>query len=274
MKLQHGPIRAEVVNDQVALDIETPTVIVSSQGKNTFEVAYDPASGKSEVAAYQYSVQVQPTNSNQTPFTLEPGQQIEISASQAGRPTPLDQVAGERTIQTPGSIPEGSEGGCYADPVTGEIVCVDSYGDPSNQEGEIQGGCYQDLSTGQFVCVDTFEGLSNSDGSWEQQSEGVSSISPPASLQECETYTSEICGRWTLEGDHYIAEWDNGATAVLNIEHCSPTDIVLTRYDFGGSSAGLSARYEGQISGNAVRNGRVAWIWNGNTWSGTWEASW
>jgi hypothetical protein len=129
-------------------------------------------------------------------------------------------------------------------------------------------------STGQFVCVDTFEGLSNSGGSREQQSEGVSSISPPASLQECETYTSEICGRWTLEGDHYIAEWDNGATALLNIERCSPTDIVLTRYDSGGSSAGLSARYVAQISGNAIRNGRVTWTWNGNTWSGTWEASW
>ncbi len=274
MKLRQGPIRAEVVNDLVSLDIETPTVIVSSQGKNTFGIAYDPTSGKSEVAAYQNPVQVQPTNNNHAPFTLEPGQQVEVSAGQAGHSTTLGQVPGERTTQIPGSIPKGSKGGCYADPVTGEIVCVDSNGEPSDAQVEMQGGCYQDPSTGQFVCVDTFEGLSNSGGSWEQQSEGVSSVSPPASLQECETYTSEICGRWNLEGDHYIAEWDNGATAVLNIERCSPTDIVLTRYDSAGSSAGLSARYEGQISGNAIRNGRVTWSWNGNTWSGTWEASW
>ncbi len=274
VELQEGPLRAEVTDDRVSLDIETPTVTVSSQGKNIFGVAYDPTSGKSEVTAYQYPIEVQPTNSNQAPFTLEPGQQVEVSAGQEERSTPLGQVPGEKTTQIPVSIPEGSEGGCYADPVTGEIVCVDSYGKPSDAQGEMQGGCYQDPSTGQFVCVDTFEGLSNSGGSREQQSEGVSSISPPAILQECETYTSEICGRWTLEGDHYIAEWDNGATALLNIERCSPTDIVLTRYDSGGSSAGLSARYEGQISGNAVRNGRVTWTWNGNSWSGTWEASW
>jgi len=38
-------------------------------------------------------------------------------------------------------------------------------------------------------------------------------------LQECEMYTSKICGTWTLEGDHYIAKWDNGAVATLNVEY-------------------------------------------------------
>jgi hypothetical protein len=76
VELQEGPLRAEVTDDRVSLDIETPTVTVSSQGKNTFGVAYDPASEKSFVTAYQYPVQVQPTNSNQETFTLEPASRL------------------------------------------------------------------------------------------------------------------------------------------------------------------------------------------------------
>jgi hypothetical protein len=191
VELQEGPLRAEIINDQVSLDIETPTVIVSSQGKNTFEVAYDPKSGKSLVTAYQYPIKVQPTDGSQAPFTLESGQQVEISNGQVGQATPSGQMPGEETASNPGLVPEGWQGGCYADPVTGEIVCVDSYGD-SNQEGtqvggiqgegsqsegtqdlcfedpetgeiictgsreepsNIQGGCYQDPSTGQYVCI-------------------------------------------------------------------------------------------------------------------------
>jgi hypothetical protein len=46
LELLQEPIDAEVINDQVALDIQTPNVIVSSQGKNDFGVAYDPTSKK------------------------------------------------------------------------------------------------------------------------------------------------------------------------------------------------------------------------------------
>jgi hypothetical protein len=48
--------------------------------------------------------------------------------------------------------------------------------------------------------------------------------------------------------------------------------VVLTRYDSTGTSAGLSARYLGQLNGNKIENGVVTWTWNGNTWSGTWRA--
>jgi len=191
VELQEGPLRAEIINDQVSLDIETPTVIVSSHGKNTFEVAYDPKSGKSLVTAYQYPIQVQPTGGSQALFTLESGQEVEISNGQVRQAAPSGQMPGEETARNPGLVPEGWQGGCYADPVTGIIVCVDSYGD-SNQEGtqvggiqgegsqsegtqdlcfedpetgeiictgsgeepsNIQGGCYQDPATGQYVCI-------------------------------------------------------------------------------------------------------------------------
>lgn len=137
-ELQQGSIQAEVVNDQVALDIETPNVIVSSQGKNTFGVAYDPTSGKSYVAAYQYPIQVQPTGGSQAPFKLESGQEVKIGNGQVTPlSSPLGQTPGVDTgqNQNPGFVHESSEGGCYTDPVTREIVCVDSSGKPSNQQG-------------------------------------------------------------------------------------------------------------------------------------------
>jgi hypothetical protein len=156
LELQQGPIRAEVVNDQVSLDIVTPDVIVSSQGKNTFGVAYDPQSKKSFVAAYQRPIQVQPTGGSQAPFTLESGQEVEISNGQVRQATPSGQTPGEETASNPGSMPEGSLGGCYADPLTGEITCIGSNGEPSGADSGQKNGCYQDAYTGQYVCVDSY----------------------------------------------------------------------------------------------------------------------
>lgn len=156
VELREGPLRLEVVNDIVSLDVETPTATVSSQGMNTFGVAYDAVSRKSKVVAYQYPVEVRPKSGNQTPFTLESSQEVEVGGGQAGPIASSGQAQGEETAQNPGFVPQGSQGGCYADPVTGEIVCVDSYGEPSDAHGEPQGGCYQDPATGQYVCVDSY----------------------------------------------------------------------------------------------------------------------
>lgn len=55
-------------------------------------------------------------------------------------------------------VPGGSEGiqsgGCYQDPLTGEIICVDENGDPEGQDSSLQGGCYTDPYTGEITCVD------------------------------------------------------------------------------------------------------------------------
>ena len=100
------------------MDIQTPNVIVSSQGKNDFGVAYDPTSKKSYVAAYQYPVQVQSIDGSQVPFILEFGQVVEIGNSQVILSSSPGQISGEETgqNQNPGLIPEVSEGGCYSDP--------------------------------------------------------------------------------------------------------------------------------------------------------------
>jgi hypothetical protein len=156
--LDEGPLRVEVVDDQAVLHVETPTVTVSSQGRNDFEVAYDPSSQKSYVVANQNPIQVQLTGSSQAPFTLEPGEEIEVSSGQVVPMTTQGQTQeGGATAQASGTAPEISQGGCYADPVTGEIVCVDSSGEPSTSQGGMEGGCYQDPETGEIVCVDSYE---------------------------------------------------------------------------------------------------------------------
>jgi hypothetical protein len=101
-----------------------------------------------------------------------------------------------------------------------------------------------------------------------------SATSVPRILNECETYTSEICGTWTLEGDHFNAKWENGATAILKVQNWDANQVVLNRYDSEGASSGLSARYEGKINGNTIEDGSVTWTWQGSTWSGTWNANW
>jgi len=297
--LESGPFLAEVVNDKVSLILKTGTATVTSSGKNTFGVAYVPSIGTTYVAAYQGSVSIQPTNSNQAPFVLGAGQIVDISPEEIGPLTPLSQVSGGaqgstgvspdgRDIYGPaggagnaagqtGATSEVPQGGCYTDPATGQVICVDRISDfynpvAGNQE---QGGCYADPSTGEIICVDAFGEVTNPSRStgtaYTTQPNAGSSV--PQSLQECETYTSEICGTWTRTGDQFNAKWDNGADATLYVERWDNGAVVLTRHDTVGSSAGLTARYEGRCTGNHVE-GTVTWTWNGSTWSGTWSANW
>jgi len=297
--LESGPFLAEVVSDKVSLILNTDTATVSSSGKNTFGVAYIPLSGTTYVAAYQGSVSIQPVNSNLAPFVLDAGQIVDVSSEEIGPMTPLSQVSGGaedsthvspdgRDIYSPagGTVDasvqtsvtsEVPQGGCYTDPSTGQMICVDRISDFVNPEAENQeqGVCYTDPMTGEIICVDAFGEVTDPSSSMEtaytMQPDAGSSV--PQSLQECETYTSEICGKWTRMGDQFNAQWDNGASSALNVERWDNGAVVLTRYDTEGSSAGLSARYEGRCTGKHVE-GTVTWTWNGSTWSGTWNANW
>lgn len=280
--LQSGSLRVETIHDQVALDVKTPTVTVSSAGKNSFAVAYDPNRGSSLLSAYQNPIQIQPCNSNQAAFTLGSGQQVEVSSSGIGPIKAVGQTTGASTYVSPngkdmyGTV-GGTQGGCHTDPSTGVVTCVDTIGDfsnpeASNQGSSYQGGCYKDPMTGIITCIDSNGNpINTQSGSNTNQPGLVSSV--PQSLDECETYTSEICGMWTLQGDHINAVWNNGAKATLNVEQFDDNGVVITRQDTDGSSAGLTARYEGRPIGNHV-DGSVTWNWNGSTWSGTWKADW
>lgn len=266
--LQRGSLSMEIVHDRIALEVKTPTVTVSSEGKNTFGVSYDPNSGSSLLSAYKNPIHIQPGSSNLAPFTLDAGQQAEVSSEMIGPITPLDQISdgmagpihvgpdgqdvygpaggADNAAGQTGLTSEVPQGGCYADPMTGEIICVDAFGEVTNPS--------RSMGTVNTMLPDT--------GS-----------SVPQSLQECEAYTSEICGTWTRMDDHFNAQWDNGASAVLYVERWDKGAVVFTRQDTKGSSAGLTARYEGRCMGNHAE-GTVTWTWNGSKWSGTWSASW
>lgn len=92
---------------------------------------------------------------------------------------------------------------------------------------------------------------------------------------ESESYTNTISGTWTLNAETRLfqARWQNGAQATLQLEKFSEDEVIVTRHDASGTSAGLSARYVGKRSGRRA-SGTVTWQWQGRTWSGTWEASW
>jgi hypothetical protein len=173
-----------------------------------------------------------------------------------------------------------SSGGIGPITTVGQATGGSTYVSPNGKDmygtvGGMQGGCHTDPATGKTICVERISDFSNptnreNAGSGKVQS-GTSTV--PYSLQECETYTSEICGTWTLQGSHINAVWNNGAKATLNVEQFDNNGVVITHQDTVGTSAGLTARYEGRPIGNHVE-GSVTWNWNGTTWSGTWKADW
>ncbi len=109
------------------------------------------------------------------------------------------------------------------------------------------------------------------DEAWAwMKANGYSAVGPGDVLNECETSTSTICGKFTREGNSFKAEWANGAKATLSIERFDST-VILNRYDQEGASTGLSARYVGERTGNRIE-GDVTWTWNEQSWKGTWTA--
>lgn len=62
---------------------------------------------------------------------LELGIQVSSGTSPTGNLT-----AGGETSKLTGSMPEITQGGCYKDPNTGEMTCVDSTGEPIDSAGE------------------------------------------------------------------------------------------------------------------------------------------
>ena len=101
--LKSGPFLAEVVNNNASLSVKTNTATVTSSGKNTFGVAYVPSIDTTFVAAYQYPVNVQPTNSNLAPFTLEAGQLVDVSSEGVGPTMPIGQTGTNGTATGSGA---------------------------------------------------------------------------------------------------------------------------------------------------------------------------
>jgi hypothetical protein len=81
-----------------------------------------------------------------------------------------------------------------------------------------------------------------------------------------------IHGTWTWDGEHkwFVGRWSNGAIAHIKIKRLDKRQVILTRYDPKGKTAGLKARYVGDRKGDLFQ-GTVEWSWKGKVSRGTWK---
>lgn len=104
----------------------------------------------------------------------------------------------------------------------------------------------------------------------------VAAVLGSSTWSQCETYKVEICGTWVYDSASKTidADWTNGAEATLTAQIDQTTgEIVITRRDTAGQSAGLVAVYRGTVSGGTFMSGKATLTYNGKTESGVWRAS-
>lgn len=96
----------------------------------------------------------------------------------------------------------------------------------------------------------------------------------PERIDECETYTVEVCGSWALQPEgFYRATWNDGATGTVRVIDYSGTTFEATRVDDVGR--GRTARYSGLVTeGKLVHSGSVRWTTGDESHAGTWHATW
>ena len=110
-------------------------------------------------------------------------------------------------------------------------------------------------------------------------SSATSAIAPaqlPAQISECETNTRRVCGTWSLVAGTraYAATWPQGSRATISVIQFDSTAVVFSRIDNAGPTPDMNARYVGILNGATVKSGVVQWKTGGQTFSGTWDASW
>ena len=92
-------------------------------------------------------------------------------------------------------------------------------------------------------------------------------------IKACETFERQICGTWTLQGNHFEAQWETGIKTRITIEQFDNNRVALN--DVVATPQGdISVAYSGRISGNKIEGGTVTRTAYGQSWSGTWAASW
>lgn len=98
VELTQGPLHVEMAHAKVALEVATATSVVTSVGKNNFDVQYSPKTGNTIIAARQGNVSIQPQNNRLAPVTLRAGQMVTVTQSSispvAAIPTSGDPVLG------------------------------------------------------------------------------------------------------------------------------------------------------------------------------------
>ena len=95
----------------------------------------------------------------------------------------------------------------------------------------------------------------------------------PDVIKACETFQQQICGTWTLQGNHFEAQWETGIKSRITIEQFDNNRVALNGV-VATPQGDISVTYSGRINGNKIEGGTATRISHGQSWSGTWAASW
>lgn len=103
----------------------------------------------------------------------------------------------------------------------------------------------------------------------------VSAQGLPPVIHSCETNTATLCADWMWSNGKYTADWSQGSHANIVATTYSPDQVVFTRDDPSGTSAGMHAVYHAVPASHGVSGGIVTWTPQGSfSFSGNWQASW
>ncbi len=84
IELREGPVQIQEIDSRLALTVETPTMVITAPGSQSFAASHFPDTGTSRVYALQGTVSVQPKNPAVPATALQPGQSAQITAQSIG----------------------------------------------------------------------------------------------------------------------------------------------------------------------------------------------
>ena len=104
--------------------------------------------------------------------------------------------------------------------------------------------------------------------------DGTTPAQAPDVIKACETFQRQVCGTWTLQGNHFEVQWENGIKFKVTIEQFDKDRVALNGVIMTPQGE-ISVAYSGRISGNKIEGGTVTEKNSyGQSLSGTWTASW
>ena len=95
---------------------------------------------------------------------------------------------------------------------------------------------------------------------------------PAGSWKATENFGGKVEGTWIFNPAtrSFQARWRNGSDAILQLQSYDGQQIVITRRDASGPTAGLNVRYEGRATAQGFA-GQVLWTWADQARRGTWS---
>jgi hypothetical protein len=96
----------------------------------------------------------------------------------------------------------------------------------------------------------------------------------PQAIKECEKWGStETCSTWTWNGEGFDGRWPDGSVGQMKEPLFIADRVNISREDQVGTSAGLSATYNGYLNNGTVQNGTVISVLHGKSAIGDWTAT-